>query len=116
MLINDYGPPSVMFYQMVFSNLSEIEDSGASPMELISDARTALKQMQQQEEPEPQQMIGIPQTPQEKETPIVGIRPKKKKGKLKTEAELKALSDAMLNADIHVPVTKDNYFLSVGIW
>jgi len=45
-----------------------------------------------------------------------GIQPKKHKAKLKTEAELKALSDAMLNADIHVPVTKDNYWISIGSW
>ena len=84
--INDLGPPAIMSYHLVYTSLSEIEANSIAPRDLLIDAQSALKSLHSQS------MIGLPT----QEQPITPIKPKRRNGKLKTEAELTALSDAML--------------------
>jgi len=119
--VNDFGKPAPYFYHLKFDNMREIERESLTPVDLILDAKKALENFKETEidmsskgARSKQPMIGIPQSTQE--TPIVTIRPKAKKAKLKTEDELKKLSDMLLNADRHIPTTKDNYWVSVGSW
>jgi len=100
---DDFNIPEPSYYHLKYESLKDLERQCMAPVEVIISARKALRAMQ------PQLMIGIPQSAQE--TPIVTIRPKAKKAKLKTEAELKKLSDALLNVDLLVPTTEDNYWL-----
>jgi len=134
---DDFGKPGPYHYHLKYDSLKDLERQCMAPVEVIIEARKTLREMQQQEErdeeklsPSAQQiraeinvsskvarskqpMIGIPQDTGQT---IVSIRPKKRKAKLKTEDELKELSDMLLNADRHIPTTKDNYWVSVGSW
>jgi len=130
--VNDFGPPSVMMYQMQYDDFSEIEADCIAPSELIADAKQALKKMQpqtyqdriannvedvkqfweQQDETEQQSMVGIPT---QEAKPVIAIKPKKSKGKLKSAEELREVSEKLLQTP-HVPTTKDNYYLGIDVW
>jgi len=110
---NDWNKPGFSHFHLHFDKLEEIRQHSMAPVELVLNARKALCKFrkavdEQQNEPERQPLIGIPT---QEDEPAVAIKPKREKAKLKTEAELKKLSDALLNADIHVPTTEDNYWL-----
>lgn len=68
--VNDYGPPSVMMYHLKYNDLSEIETACIAPKELIADARTSLKLIQSEINPD-----DIPKIPEPADSILDHLKP-----------------------------------------